>query len=674
MATMADLRSGNVPFSTTQAKDVTLNTTTNLKPVPKITYPSYRVTKDTTASKLPEYKVDSRVTNIQGPYIAKAILGTSQINDAYSFSNIGGAKAWLKNTFNLANPNQLFSKTTTSNDYRYFNELQQILDESEKKLNGNEQRYLNQKIDALPLDYRVLYSLIKDNPNSDFRELAYDTLDQGIKVAGELKQKEENKAAAKKEFDTTFTGSRHNLDPSSPYYLPEPVKKQGPPVDPLFTPNIIKVELPDNYQPDTKAYLANQKAADASKKLFDEGGIEAVEKDAKENPPSTTSVPSTSTSTTPDRSGGSFSGGTINVSNGIQTTTQAVRQPIVVDYLSVPGGVYYYNKKTGEVLPFGSDPRIKKAGGLYLPEEYGWYDTTQTAKILNESIKSNVQNLADAYDVLYPKNERPIDLQVTQQIVDKTLLPRYDQSVRADTGPITIPTSTEVYKKGPLPELTALPKITKPVEPLVFQFVQDDKGKIDIKAPAGFAPKTDEEIKQQVDEEIARRKTADEFLYNEKQKQADKEEENRRIAAEKKLNSTEAQRLAEEARKLEEEDRAAAERLRKAQQFEYDSAVDEARRRAYGNSAFAQKQIGEFDERQRAADEAELAEKQKIRTNPMGYAGGFADQAIQTKIPVAKDPEGIANISPRRRRPPIVPANATTDLLPEISGLEFGGN
>jgi hypothetical protein len=130
-----------------------------------------------------------------------------------------------------------------------------------------------------------------------------------------------------------------------------------------------------------------------------------------------------------------------------------------------------------------------------------------------------------------------------------------------------------------------------------------------------------------------------------------------------------------EAKKLADAREAEASRLRASQQFDYDSQIEAALRAAEGNSNLGRKQLKNMEANQKLAD-AEMLDKTKFTGgNPLGYAGGFAEKALEQSAPT---PQALKIPSFARPAPtPIAPvANSlnASSLLPKIEGLQFGGN
>jgi hypothetical protein len=130
-----------------------------------------------------------------------------------------------------------------------------------------------------------------------------------------------------------------------------------------------------------------------------------------------------------------------------------------------------------------------------------------------------------------------------------------------------------------------------------------------------------------------------------------------------------------EAKRLADAKAAEEARFRSQQQFDYDSQIEAALRAAEGNSSLARRQFSAYEERQQTMDAEKLAQQRAKRGNPAGYAGGFAQKAIQPtpatpaaiKAPAMKAPQTPVPIEP--------PANKLTSsfLPPKVDGLQFGG-
>jgi hypothetical protein len=130
-----------------------------------------------------------------------------------------------------------------------------------------------------------------------------------------------------------------------------------------------------------------------------------------------------------------------------------------------------------------------------------------------------------------------------------------------------------------------------------------------------------------------------------------------------------------EAKKLAEAKAAEAARFRSQQQFDYDSQIEAALRAAEGNSPLARRQFSAYEDRQKTMDAEKLAQQRAKRGNPAGYAGGFAQKAIQ---PTPATPAAIkapAMTAPQTPVPIEPPANKLTSsfLPPKVDGLQFGG-
>jgi hypothetical protein len=162
----------------------------------------------------------------------------------------------------------------------------------------------------------------------------------------------------------------------------------------------------------------------------------------------------------------------------------------------------------------------------------------------------------------------------------------------------------------------------------------------------------------------------------EAQKKKDAEELERQKRLSQSQLDIQAQKNAEiEAKKLADAKAAESERLRLSNQFDYDSQIEAALRAAEGNSAFARKQRQNMDANQKIADAEMLDKTKSTGGNPLGYAGGFAEKAIEKSAPT---PQSLKMPSfARPPAPPITPvANSLTasSLLPSLEGLQFGGN
>jgi hypothetical protein len=129
-----------------------------------------------------------------------------------------------------------------------------------------------------------------------------------------------------------------------------------------------------------------------------------------------------------------------------------------------------------------------------------------------------------------------------------------------------------------------------------------------------------------------------------------------------------------ESKRLANAQAAEASRLRASQKFEYDSAIESALKAAEGNSSFARRQFAAQESRQKSMDAERLAQIREKRGNPAGYAGGFAQKAIQ---PTPATPAAIKAPAMKAPQPPapIEPANkvASSFLPPKVDGLQFGG-
>ena len=206
-------------------------------------------------------------------------------------------------------------------------------------------------------------------------------------------------------------------------------------------------------------------------------------------------------------------------------------------------------------------------------------------------------------------------------------------------------------------------QITRP------EYTLNEKG-ITVVTPVqeGFKPPTaqqqEEGLKKFGEQEIDKKtKEAEEKLRLEKE------------AKQKELDE-QAKRNAEiEAKRRADAKAAEAERLRLQNQFDYDSAIEAALRAAEGNSALARKQFSAYEDRQKTMDAEKLAQQRAKRVNPAGYAGGFAQKAIQPtpatpaaiKAPAMKAPQPSAPIEPTANKV------SSSFLPPKVDGLQFGG-
>jgi hypothetical protein len=301
----------------------------------------------------------------------------------------------------------------------------------------------------------------------------------------------------------------------------------------------------------------------------------------------------------------------------------------------------------------------------------------QNKVVFDELIKKTAQSL---YDTVQPAwtGKTGTDIRETKQVLDPRLLgssaPSIDYMTQAG--------DSEKSYKG----LTIEPKVTKAPEPVAWKFVQPATqnnqapstiGDISIVTPKGFTP---EDLAKKNEEILAKE-------IETKKSEEDADIEKRR------LEDVENRRRAEEANQREEESRlrniknledkkladakaAEAKRLRDQQQFDYDSQIEAALRAAEGNSALARKQFNENEARQRIMDAESLAQRKPRRTNPSGYAEGFAEKAIGSKGASPASAK-VPAMTPPPAPAPMVPAANTFDasfLPPKIEGLQFGGN
>jgi hypothetical protein len=490
-------------------------------------------------SKLLEYKVDPRRTNIQGPSIAKAQAGTNQKVDSYTFVSDAAANSWLNNTFNLNTSNVVGKKQATPNDLRYFKEVQSLVEKSADygKMDGIQQRALKNQIEALPQDFRVLYSLIKENPNSDYNNLANQTLQKGIAAIPEAEKSAKTKLAVEKASYDDLAKQGVSLRPQSPAST----------VAGVVSPVVVKALAPEQKVGGTKTVITN--------------------------PTGTSFVESTQ------------NGPRISVATqtaGTRTSTDATNITPIVDYKEAPEG---------------SPP------------------------IFNQLLVDNAKKL--------------------QEMLTAQLL-----------GNIYNGTSTQ----------TTRPK-----------YSLDEKG---ITAITPINPVTDEQIKEKAARDIEEQKFNNQKFVDYEKYKADLKMDEQKQIAKKKEEDLIYETKQSEANALREK-QADEERRRRAQnQFDYDSQIEAALRAASGNSSLARRQFAANDARQRAMDAEELARRNAKKGNPSAYAGGFAEQAIQTK---GKTPEGIKIPAQMQPKPPapVTPLANNVDassLLPKIDGLQFGGN
>jgi hypothetical protein len=208
----------------------------------------------------------------------------------------------------------------------------------------------------------------------------------------------------------------------------------------------------------------------------------------------------------------------------------------------------------------------------------------------------------------------------------------------------------------------------------------------DIKQITPLVPITTENIEKKVAQDLAQEKKLDTRVQQEKEKQdaaafelqnkkAAEELESQKKQAQSQLD-IQAQKNAEiEAKRLADAKAAEASRLRASQQFEYDSAIEAALRAAEGNNALARRQFADNESRQRAMDAESMAQQRAKKGNPAGYAGGFAEKAIQPTVATPAAIKAPAMKAPQTPAPIEPPANAVTYsfLPPKVDGLQFGG-
>jgi hypothetical protein len=203
------------------------------------------------------------------------------------------------------------------------------------------------------------------------------------------------------------------------------------------------------------------------------------------------------------------------------------------------------------------------------------------------------------------------------------------------------------------------------------EYSLDEKG---ITAIAPLNPVTDAQIKEKAAKDIEEQKFNNQKFVDEEKRQTELKLEAQEKEKQKEIDKQKAINDKIEADNRFLEKAAADARLRSQNQFDYDSAIEAALRAAAGNSSLARKQFAANDARQKALDAEELAKRNAIKGNPTGYAGGFAEKAIQ------KTPNAPAAIkAPAMAQPqtpePIEPANkvASSFLPPKVDGLQFGG-
>jgi len=265
--------------------------------------------------------------------------------------------------------------------------------------------------------------------------------------------------------------------------------------------------------------------------------------------------------------------------------------------------------------------------------------------INNQALPQNA--IAPQITIEYQKTGKPIvddflksaAMSVGNTIVDKSLQEILNQTYDKNADH-TYTLSADLIKKTLIPEV-------------VTQYTPEDLQK---KQDSFLADLQKTGEKEQAAKDL---KAAEDLAL--KKKEADAKLAEDELANKKSADEAEAKRKAE-----------ALALQNQLSKQDYDSQIEAALRAAEGNTALAQKQIGAFDQAQREKDAAKQSIKPVYR-NPLGSASGFAEKAVATKIP-AKIPEGVANIPSRKMKEPIVPANKTTDLLPSINGIEFGGN
>jgi hypothetical protein len=526
------------------ARGTSKNPYLNVKPWPVNEFLGKKVTPDKNyftsrssvvpVSKLVEYKVDPRVTNIDGPSIVMARGFPNQKEDAYSFGSNAAARSWLDYTFKI-------DYKTKPSDLKYYSELDSILKQSADygKMNGSQQKELKRKIEALPLDYRVLYSLIKENPNSDFNNLAGKTLEKGLAA---LPKAEANKASQlrldnKIYADAVKSGDAKLLVPKLPAST----------VAGVVSPVVVKALAPEQQVGGTKTVITNPT------------GTFFVE--------STKNSPKISVATQ---------------TAGTRTSTDATNITPIVNY---------------KEAPVGSPP---------------------------------------IFNTLLVDNAKKFQEMLTGQLV----------------GNIYNETATQTTR----PEYSLDERGITPITPI--------------------NPVTDAQIKEKAARDIEEEKFNNQKFVDYEKYQADlKMDEQKQIAKKKEDALIEETKRSEANALLEKQ--ADEERRRRAQnQFDYDSQIEAALRAASGNSSLARRQFAANDARQRAMDAEELARRNAKKGNPSAYAGGFAEQAIQTK---AETPQGIKIPAQMQPKPPapVTPLANNVDassLLPKIEGLQFGGN
>jgi hypothetical protein len=208
----------------------------------------------------------------------------------------------------------------------------------------------------------------------------------------------------------------------------------------------------------------------------------------------------------------------------------------------------------------------------------------------------------------------------------------------------------------------------------------------DIKEITPLVPITQENIDKKVTQDLERQKYAYTKVLKEAERQGDLALEVQNKNAEEELEKQRKQNQWQldkqtktnaeiEAKRIADAKAAAEARLRASQQFEYDAAIEAALKAASGNNSLARRQFAAHESRQKTMDAERLAQMRAKRGNPTGYAGGFAEKAIQ-KTPAAPAAIKAPAMAKPQTPEPIEPANKVTSsfLPPKVDGLQFGGN
>jgi hypothetical protein len=197
-----------------------------------------------------------------------------------------------------------------------------------------------------------------------------------------------------------------------------------------------------------------------------------------------------------------------------------------------------------------------------------------------------------------------------------------------------------------------------------------------IQAVQPLVPITKEQIDKKIQEDLELEKNTASRLQQEKELEAAQKLEAQKRETQTKLDKQAKINAEIEAKRIADEKAAEAARFRSQQQFDYDTQIESALKAAEGNSSLARRQFSAYEDRQKTMDAEKLAQQRAKRGNPAGYAGGFAQKAIQPtpatpaaiKAPAMKAPQPPATIEPTANKV------SSSFLPPKVDGLQFGGN